>query len=141
MQINKILIVLAILGIGVFVWNQKQVVSKKDVAQTETIKIVSTSPEPLEEATILPNQTITVTFNKPIDVNRLKIHLEPAAALEIAMPSKDSLNNTLTINFKESLQLGSGYTLFINADPANKEKLPLEKDYIFHFKTISYKGV
>lgn len=141
---TKFLTVLTIILIAsvFFIWNQKQ--GQKEIlnqVQDDTISIVSTDPKPLDEATILPNQSLTINFNKAFDTSRLKIRLEPEKALEIKIAKANTPTDTITISFKEPLQLGSGYTLFINPDPANAEKLPLEKDYIFHFKTIGYRGV
>jgi len=38
-----------------------------DETQSENIRVVSTTPSPLDEATILPTQTLEFTFNYPVE--------------------------------------------------------------------------
>ncbi|MDO8570845.1 MAG: Ig-like domain-containing protein [Candidatus Daviesbacteria bacterium] len=115
-------------------------------AQTETkdennkeIKVVSTNPEDLDGSTILPNQTIEITFNQPME-NRgeFKNKIEPPADYEIKL-SDD--RKTAKIILAKPFKLGTGYTLFIKSDTKFDGKKTLDKEIIYHFNTISYKGV
>lgn len=128
----------------IFIWN----VPKKSVlpaitepAVGESLKIISTKPDPLEKTTILPSQPIEVTFNKAFSLDKLKIRFDPGVDYEVKTASSNSQDQTIIISFKKPLKLGSGYTLFIFPDPTAKEKLELDKEYSFHFKTINYSGV
>ncbi|MDO8639264.1 MAG: Ig-like domain-containing protein [Candidatus Daviesbacteria bacterium] len=115
-------------------------------AQTETkdenskeIKVISTNPDNLDGSTILPNQTISITFNQPIE-NRgeFKNKIDPPAEYEIKL-SDD--RKTAQIILSKPFNLGTGYTLFIKSDTKFDGKRTLDKEIIYHFNTIAYKGV
>lgn len=105
--------------------------------------LVSIDPNPLEGATILPTQSITVTFNKPVRVSELKHRFDPEINHEVTVANgiDSTLGTTLKITFVKPLQLGSGYTFFILASTHTEDKINLDRDYIYHFSTIKYNGV
>lgn len=113
------------------------------VSQEEKLKIVSTSPDPLEGATILPTQYIEVTFSKPLFVSEFKHRLDPEVDHEVkVINGRDhAFGSTFRIIFKKPLELGSGYTFFILSNTKTEEGIGLEHDFIYHFSTISYRGV
>lgn len=106
---------------------------------TKEIKVVSTNPENLDGSVILPTQIIEITFNQPME-NRgeFKNRIEPEAEYEIKL-SDD--RKTAKIILNKPYRLGTGYTLFIKSDTKFDGKRTLEKELIYHFNTISYKGV
>jgi hypothetical protein len=151
-RILKILIVLAILvGIGVVIFWQfskpsqiQQTPETETPPQEEQLKIIKTNPDPLEGATILPTQSIEITFNKVIPRSEFKHLLDPEIKnYEVESVGGDSTKGpTIRINFKEPLQLGVGYSLTIYQHTrSEKEEDKLDKEYLYHFKTIQYKGV
>lgn len=112
-------------------------------SQQEALRLVSTNPDPLEGATILPTQSLEFTFNKPIAKTEFKHLFDPEVEheVEIASNKKGWLGNTIKLNFKKPLQLGSGYTLFIYQNTQTEDKQTLDKEYVFHFSTIKYRGI
>ncbi len=104
--------------------------------QKEELKIISTNPNPLEEATILPTSSIEITFNKPVNLSEFKHRFDPEVNHEV-----EAIKNTFRITFKKPLRLGSGYTLFILPNTHTEDGLSLDREIIYHFKTISYRGV
>lgn len=106
------------------------------------LQIISTKPSPLDEATILPTQNIEITFNKEIVLSEFKHKFDPEVEYETeVIDGKNNLGKTFRIKFKKSLQLGSGYTLFILKETHTEDKELLDKEYVFHIKTINYRGV
>ena len=111
--------------------------------QKEELKIISTNPNPLENTTILPTGTIEISFNKPIVVSEFKHKFDPELEHEVEIINgiNNSLGHTFKISFKKPLKLGSGYTLFILPNTHTEDGLKLDKEIIYHFKTIEYRGV
>ena len=108
------------------------------------LKIIATNPNPLDDATILPTQSIEITFNKIIPKSEFKHEFSP----EIPSHEVEALNgpdanngSVMKINFKEPLQLGAGYSLTISSGTRTGDGKSIDKEYIYHFKTIQYKGV
>lgn len=110
--------------------------------QKEVFTIVSTNPDPLDEATILPNQFIEFTFNKPIFRSEFKHSFDPGIEHEIeAIGGRDKeFGSKMRIIFKKPLSLGGGFTLFIYSNTKTEEE-ELGREYIYHFKTIRYTGI
>lgn len=107
--------------------------------EAEGIKIIMTSPDKLEDATILPNQTISITFNKSLESSaEVKISMEPPIEYKIEL-SEDQ--KTFKLTPKNVYLLGNGYTLKILGGTKFDGKKELGRDEIFHFRTINYRGV
>ena len=117
----------------------KSVQAEKATADSSEIKVVSTVPENLDGSVILPTQIIEITFNQPME-NRgeFKNKIDPPAEYEIKL-SDD--RKTAKIILTKPFKLGTGYTLFIKPDTKFDGKKILDKELIYHFNTISYKGV
>lgn len=131
-----------IILVGFFVWKTKSQINPV-TTQQEFLKIVSTNPNPLDEATILPTQSIEITFSKPIFKSEFKHGLDPEIDHEIEVVSGESkeYGKTMRIVFKKPLEFGSGYTLFILQNTHSEEKLTLEREYQYHFRTVKYNGI
>lgn len=107
--------------------------------QSDEIKIVSTNPNPLEGATILPIQKIEITFNRPIEGSgEFKTTMDPQLDYKIEL-SEDRKTAIITPN--KPYTLGGGYTLHIMGNTKFDGKKQLDREEIFHFKTINYSGV
>lgn len=145
----KIILSLVILGVaGFFIYQSqaKNPPTSKLVTSTPNqnqLKLLSTDPDPLEAATLLPTQTITLTFNQVIPKSELKYHFDPDVEhqLEVASGPSSSGGTTFKITFKKPLELGSGYTLFIESSTHTKSKVTLDREYVYHFRTINYRGI
>lgn len=142
-----IFIVFALIAALLFLFREKlppaPQLNNPQTTQEEQLKIVSTNPDPLEGATILPTQYIEITFNKPLFVSEFKHRLDPEVDHEVkVINGRDhAFGSIFRIVFKKPLELGSGYTLFILSTTKTEENLGLEHDFIYHFSTISYRGV
>src|SRR3989344_7682713 len=137
-MIKKLLILGLLAGLFIVVLNQKQVIQTKIQPKvTPTgLHIVSTKPDPLEDAVILPNQSLEFNFNESFDTSYMKFRLDPPEIdLVITTPDKTTVSQTIIVNFKKPLKLGNGYTLFVSWDPANSEK-KMDQEYVYHFQTI-----
>ncbi len=116
---------------------------KTDLPPEEQLKIISTNPNPLDEATILPTQNIEITFNKPIYRSQFKHKLDPDIEHEVEVVNgvDKEFGSTMKIVFKNPLPLGSGYSLFIYGNTTTEDNLPLGSDIVYHFKTIKFRGI
>lgn len=143
MPVKKLLVIgLLVIGVGGFLY-QKQAVKLIAPQQEEKLTIVSTKPDPLDEATILPNQSIEITFNYPIYRSELKHRFDPEIEHEVITVNgiDKELGTTFKITFNEPLELGKGYTLFILSNTHDQKNHSIDHEYTYHFKTISYRGV
>lgn len=145
MKFNNLIlltIITLILVIGFFLFKPKS--SPTYIApQPDYLKIVSTNPNPLDEATILPTQSIEIEFSKPIFRSEFKHHLDPELEheIEIVNGTDKEQGKTIRITFKKPLEFGSGYTLFVEQNTHSEDGQKLEHEYQYHFKTIKYSGI
>ncbi|MFH0936706.1 MAG: Ig-like domain-containing protein [Candidatus Daviesbacteria bacterium] len=151
---QKIMIIIAILGaILIFIFQRglygsPQASSEKVIPQTKQEfkvevnkepEVVSTNPNPLEETIILPSQKVEITFNLPLEnADQFKNKLEPKIDYKIILSSD---RKTAEVSPIPSFKLGSSYTLFIMPDTKFDGGKKLNREIIYHFKTISYQGV
>ncbi|MCL4366754.1 Ig-like domain-containing protein [Patescibacteria group bacterium] len=111
--------------------------------QTPTInsepQVIKTDPDPLNQATILPNQTISLEFNYPLqNKDELKIKIDPSTEFEVNLSSD---RKTAQITFPNPLDLGRAYSLVIGPDTKFDGAKNLGHDIQYQFKTINYQGV
>ncbi|MBI4039837.1 Ig-like domain-containing protein [Candidatus Daviesbacteria bacterium] len=126
------LILIAIFKLGLY--SKPQPTSRVIAPQ-----VIATNPSPLDDSTILPTQSITITFNLPVqNIGELKYKISPLADIK---PQLSEDRKTVTITPNKPYSLGGGYTLFITGDTKFDGKQMLGPDYVVHFKTISYRGV
>lgn len=145
---NKLVLGILILGIILIaVFKEgfcKNSVNTNQISNTQTQnqspKIIATEPSPLDETTLLPTQTISVTFNLPLEnLPELRYSIEPAIDLSVEL-SDDK--KTIKFTPKENFALGQGYSLHIKSETKFEGKRTLgPEEKVFHFTTISYKGV
>ncbi len=139
------IIIFAIISITRIISINRSVFLKPEQLPTvapEQLKIISTNPHPLDEATILPTQNIEFTFNKPLFRSQFKHKFDPDIEHEVeVIDGRDKeFGQTFKIVFKKPLELGLGYALFVFTNTKTEGGLFLDKEYVFHFQTIKYKG-
>ncbi len=142
-----ILIILILAG-GFFAYSYLIKASQKSKpapqVQFDGLTLLKTDPDPLDEATILPTQSIIITFNKIIPKSEFKFKFDPEIKdIEVEaqggkIPTEGSI---MKINFKKPLQLGGGYSLSITNSTRTNDGQKLDREYNYHFKTIGYNGV
>lgn len=140
-----------VFGVGLFIFYQlnkpeaEEAVNKPAETQTDDqLRVVKTNPDPLDEATILPTQSIEITFNKEIPKSEFKHQFDPEIKgyeIEAIGGGDATKGTTMKVNFKEPLELGGGYTLVIQNSTRTNDGKNLDHQYEYHFKTIQYKGV
>ena len=117
----------------------KQSLRSDDLQKTESPQITSTSPSPLDQTILLPDQAFSISFNQPLEgLLALKTSSEPKLDLDIKL-SDD--RKTLTVKPKKSYQLGGGMTFTILPDTGFEDGSKLGQEEVFHIKTIQYKGI
>ncbi len=149
-MIKKLIIIVILAGVGLFAFRNMPSKSPtqtptasppqiKQVTQTDTPVLVSTKPDPLDEAVILPTQTAELSFNIPIEnIGEFKYEFTPKTSYKAKL-SDDRKTVVLTPN--PTWPVGTTFT--INISPLTKFDggKRLKEGFIIHFKTIDYKGV
>ena len=107
--------------------------------QSDSPKIISTKPDPLEEAVIFATEQIEITFSHPLEnEDQFKNRMEPKTDYKIVL-SQDK--KTAKIIPQKPYNLGTTYTLFILPDSKFEGIGEWREEKIFHFQTIKYRGV
>lgn len=128
---------LAIFANGLYSSSDSAVVPSVTENSNE-IRVVSTVPENLHNSTILPNQTIELTFSEQlVNVPETRWSISPSADIKAEL-SDD--RKTLKLIPNKPYDLGNGYTLLIKADTKIEGKGNLDRELIYSFKTIQFKG-
>ncbi len=144
-QIIFIIIIVGIIAITYFVWQSKhtskieQPKNQPVAVQDDSPQIVSTKPDPLDNNIVSASDPIEITFNKPLqNVPEFKIKIEPKPDYRVEL-SFD--RKTARIIFNKPLDLGTGFTLYIQPDTKFDGVGEWKQDKTFHFRTIKYTGV
>lgn len=145
MQLKKVLIIIFILGITGGFWyitfkkpsaTEKQTSS---VSQTEEPKIISTRPEPLENAVVSATEVVEITFNRPLEnIGEFKFRIDPKTDIKIEL-SPD--RKTAKIIPQAPYELGVTYTIFMGPDTKFDGVGNWGKEAIYHFRTIKFRGI
>ncbi len=102
-------------------------------------QIVSTKPDPLEENIISVADTVEITFNRPLEnVGEFKVRIEPKIDIKVELSSD---RKTAKIKPLKGFLLGTTYTLFIGTETKFDGVGRWGEEKIYHFKTITYRGV
>lgn len=108
-------------------------------AKNDSPMIVSTQPDPLEDATIPATGQIEITFNRPLqNVGEFKSRIESNTDYKVIL-SQD--RKTAIISWQKPLELGTSFTLFIEPDTKFDGVGAWGQEKVFHFRTIKYTGV
>lgn len=147
----KIIILITAIGIALIAVFQHGLYDKPDPKPIEQSQaktddsnklepqIVTTNPDPLENAVILPMQTIEITFNRPLEnVGEFKNRIEPKPDYRLELSSDRKSAKIIPI---KPFKLGERYNLFIQPDTKFDGHIELKRDYSYHFRTVEYKGV
>lgn len=105
----------------------------------ESPKIISTKPDPLDQAVVSSDQQIEIVFNRPLEnEGEFKIRIEPKVKYKITLSGD---RKTAKIIPEEPYDLGVGYTMFITGDTKFEGVGPWGEEKTFHFQTIKYRGI
>ncbi|MBI2039696.1 hypothetical protein HYT18_01360 [Candidatus Microgenomates bacterium] len=116
----------------------KQQVVNQNVSEASP-QIISTKPDPLEEAIISSTEVIEITFNRSLEnEGELKVRIDPKIDFEIKLSQDRKVGKIIP---KTPYELGTTYTLFIGPDTKFDGVGRWGEEKIFHFKTITYRGV
>lgn len=121
--------------------NQTQKAQKNTpvVSQNDKPQIISTKPDPLEEAIISATQIVEITFNRPLEnVGEFKSKIEPKIDYKVKLSDDRKTAKIIPANLYE---LGATYTLFIGTETKFDGVGRWGEEKIFHYKTIRYTGV
>lgn len=143
------LLILAVIILGLFVIVNVSPRSKTDSiqpavenpspTQSDSPKILSTKPNPLEEAVLGANDTVEITFNRSLQNSaEFRVRIEPKIDFKIELSSDRKTAKIIPLKLYE---LGTTYTLFIGTDTKFDGVGAWGQEKIFHFKTIRYRGV
>lgn len=101
-------------------------------------KVLTTKPDPLDHATLLPNQVIEITFNKKLNNDPADLVIEPKLKY-----NAEAVNNGQTVKITplEPYKLGSEYSIRFKSGYDLDGGKKLGKDFEFRFKTIEYRGI
>ena len=108
-------------------------------AQDKSPRIVSTNPDPLENAIVPAAGTIELIFNQPIqNIGEFKVRIEPKVDFKRELSSD---RKTAKIIPNKPMELGVTYTLFIGPETKFDGTGNWGQEKIYHFQTIKYTGV
>ena len=143
LALNTAILVLILASLAIILLNnsqpQQQSPQSTDQVKHDQPEIISTKPDPLEEAVVSATEQIEITFSHPLEnSDQAKFRLEPKVDYKIVL-SQD--RKTAKIVPQKPYDLGSTYTLFILPDSKFDGIGQWGKEKIFHFKTIKYRGV
>ena len=111
----------------------------KNQQQNESPRIISTKPEPLENAVISASEVIEITFNRPLEnVGEFKLRIEPKTEVKVELSGDRKTAKIIPV---KPYQLGAGYTIFIGPDSKFDGVGEWRQDKTYHFRTIRYRGV
>lgn len=148
-KIILLTIIILILGIGL-VYGKKlynkptpapaeQTKQPVSISPNDPPQIVSTNPSPLEDNIVSSNQTIEITFNRPLqNSGEFKLRIEPKIVFKIDLSSD---RKTAKISFPKLLELGVTYTISIGPETKFDGMGNWNQDKMYHFKTVKYTGV
>lgn len=113
--------------------------SHQVISPNDKPKIVSTKPEPLEEAIISASEVIEITFNRPLEnVGEFKVRIDPKIDFKVELSGDRKTARIIAI---QPYNLGQTYTLFIGTETKFDGVGRWGEEKIFHFRTIKYRGI
>lgn len=111
----------------------------KNISANDKPQIVSTKPDPLNENIVGATDTIEITFNRPLEnIGEFKNRIEPEIKYKVELSGD---RKTAKIKAVDGFLLGTTYTLFIGAESKFDGVGRWGEEKIYHFKTITYRGV
>lgn len=111
----------------------------KPVTQNDPPQIVATKPNPLDNSFISTTDIVEITFNRSLEnVGEFKSKLSPEIEYRVELSNE---RKTAKIIPSKSYSLGTTYTLFIGTETKFDGVGRWGQEKIFHFRTITYRGV
>lgn len=149
---NRIIILIIAAGIALIVISVRVLYPKPSQTYTqpqtqiteaspanEEPKIISTKPNPLNEAIIAADQIIEITFNRSLqNAPEFKVRIDPKIEFKVELSSD---RKTARIIPLKPYELGAAYTLYVNPDTKFDGAGDWGKSQDFHFRTIRYRGI
>ena len=113
--------------------------SQTNPAIDQKPQIVSTKPDPLNEAIVPADQIIEISFNRPLEnVGEFKVRIEPEIEFKKELSSD---RKTSKIKPAKPFELGLTFTLFIGPETKFDGVGRWGEEKVYHFKTIKYRGI
>lgn len=142
-KIIVVIIIISALAALAVTWKiqpaAKPALPAKTVTQNDKPQIVSTKPDPLDDNIVSANDTIEITFNRPLEnTGEFKVRLEPNIEYKVELSGD---RKTAKIIPTKPYQLGTTYTLFIGTETKFDGVGRWGEEKIYHFRTIKYTGV
>lgn len=101
--------------------------------------IISTKPNPLEEAIISAYEIIEITFNTPLENEpEFRRRFDPQVEHKVELSADKKVVRFIP---QKPYELGTTYTLFISGETKFEGGKRLDGEKIYHFSTIKYRGV
>jgi len=108
-------------------------------AQSVNVTVVSTSPTPLDGATITPVQPVSITFSEPIqNKDEFRSQIDPKIDYTVKL-SDDK--KTATITPDKPYGFDQQYTFSVSQDTKFDGGKKLDGGKSFGYRTIKYSGV
>jgi len=109
------------------------------ISSQEKPQIVSTKPDPLEEAIISTAEIIEITFNRPLEnVGEFKNRIETKIDYKVELSGDRKTAKIIPV---KPYSLGTTYTLFIGSESKFDGVGRWGEEKVFHFKTVNYRGI
>lgn len=153
LSLKKLLIIIILLGLaGFLITNRPSLLNinknsnQSPTPTTESLKIVSTKPDPLEGAILVPDQIIEFNLNKDIALTEFKHKFDPELKvgedyeIEIVGDQVRKIGKTVKIRLKK-LELGVGYTIFILPNTHSTDDVKIDQEHSYHLQTVKYRGI
>ncbi|MCR4306218.1 MAG: hypothetical protein NUV73_03995 [Candidatus Daviesbacteria bacterium] len=147
-NVKLVAVLIIVLLTGVFFWKTRLSATSPIPAPTipaspatasDKPQVVSTKPDPLDETIIPATEIIEITFNRTIEnVGEFKVRIEPEAEYKTELSGD---RKTARIIPLKPYKLGITYTLFIGTETKFDGIGRWGEEKVFHFRTITYRGV
>ncbi len=132
--------------IGAFFWKSRTPdkpstppMPSASISPSDKPQIVSTKPSPLDETIVSATEVVEITFNRPLEnVGEFKVRIEPKTEYKLELSGD---RKTARIIPEKPYQLGTTYTLFIGTETKFDGVGRWGEEKVYHFKTITYRGV
>lgn len=143
-KIAQLFIIIIIVMVALFflkerVFNPNSKTSTQPTSQENEPEIISTRPEPLENAVVSATEVLEINFNKPVEnIGEFKFRIDPKADIKIELSSD---RKTAKIIPQTPFELGVTYTIFIGPETKFDGVGNWGKEVIYHFQTIKFRGI
>ena len=145
-SIKIIVVLIVVLLAGVFFWKSRMIsvtstppTPSAPPSSSDKPQIVSTKPNPLDENIVSATEIVEITFIRPLEnVGEFKSRIEPKIDYKVELSGD---RKTAKIIPAKPYQLGTTYTLFIGTETKFDGVGRWGEEKIYHFKTITYRGV